>query len=951
MSIEPVLARAGGRAAAYVGRKALDKAQRERLAKEIRPLIAHETLKSFVDELTPAQARQFEALLRSAQFDHFALQTMSGRLTGASEADLAELRNAVRLSVRLRTDLADEQLTTATDLVVQLLTVATEAAAPNISGSAAGVLPKSVMVSVAADMAAATVRNSELMERLTSLKAIDRFATTMRSQVEAMRSRMRLTHLGNRSAVDYASLHVEPRFRHTAEEKPVTIGTLLHDCQRVVVLGDPGAGKSTFAAKLAHDIAGDRVSGLEGMAPFLLIVRNLLDAIREGRALVEVLESVAANPYNVRPPADAVEYLLLNGLAVVIIDGVDEFGDQAARQRLGELVEGFAHLYPTVNVVVTSREVGYLDAPLDSELFSQYSIVPFGDEQIRAYTENWFGLDAQSPASERDELVTSFLAESAGLNDLRRNPLMLSLLCSLYSSKHYIPRHRTEIYEQCAEMLFERWDSHRGIAIPMRFASSMRSAITRLAWMMFTEAGQGQVSRQRITEFLIDYMMEERFDLREDAAAAVEEFLDFCAGRAWVLAKAGTERHRPVYGFTHRTFLEYFAAVQLVRMGPSASEVWERLRPHVADASWRVVAQLAVQLLDRYSEGGASVFVSHLLAAPADPDERPARLGLAADIATQNPLRTAALRDLAVESVRLAGERPTDERWRYSIDNIMTLLSNPPADRPLATLLTTVLPENAPRLASYISDALVDVFDEAGQCLSEARGLGVLAGVVIKQRSQNSAVWREVRQRLRAEARLEELHRWFSLSRWPSPEDVRRFGAASLYKQAEFGYTQTLSAAASILIVSMASVERVRADGAPLAQSALASLYEPISSEPWPWLRRPVAAAVWVPENEGSAMSGLAEAHPSGFLELDQRQRSTAVLLMVPFIENLRLDQRPPWMRPFAVLADGRADESKRDAALRELEEWGLLPEAHHLTLSWLNGEASPIALEVGGMR
>ena len=48
----------------------------------------------------------------------------------------------------------------------------------------------------------------------------------------------------------------------------------------------------------------------------------------------------------------------------------------------------------------------------------------------------------------------AFISESASVADLRSNPLMLALLCILYRGAGSLPRNRTEVYEQCASMLY-----------------------------------------------------------------------------------------------------------------------------------------------------------------------------------------------------------------------------------------------------------------------------------------------------------------------------------------------------------------------------------------------------------------------------------------------------------------------------------------------------------------
>lgn len=106
------------------------------------------------------------------------------------------------------------------------------------------------------------------------------------------------------------------------------------------------------------------------------------------------------------------------------------------------------------------------------------------------------------------------------------------------------------------------------------------------------------------------------FDDPVEAESAAREFIEFCTGRAWVFTDTGTKRGgEKLFQFTHRTFLEYFTAVQLVQTHRTPDEFGLLLHPHIAKREWDIVAQLAFQLKGRGFEGDADALLSQLLAA------------------------------------------------------------------------------------------------------------------------------------------------------------------------------------------------------------------------------------------------------------------------------------------------------------------------------------------------
>lgn len=206
---------------------------------------------------------------------------------------------------------------------------------------------------------------------------------------------------------------------------------MLGPAARHVILGSPGAGTSTLLAKTAHDLGrGD------GLTPFLVVLRDFAAAFLQGeRALIDYLEAVCREPCNLEPPAGAVEYLLRNGRAAVLLDGLDELVDQSLRTRVVRLVEGFAYLYPLTPIVITARAVGYEAAPLDAGLFRTLTLEDFDDDQVGEYARRWFTLDEATDARDRATLAENFLQESArAAEELRKSPLLLALLCGLPSA-------------------------------------------------------------------------------------------------------------------------------------------------------------------------------------------------------------------------------------------------------------------------------------------------------------------------------------------------------------------------------------------------------------------------------------------------------------------------------------------------------------------------------------
>ncbi len=125
----------------------------------------------------------------------------------------------------------------------------------------------------------------------------------------------------------------------------------------------------------------------------------------------------------------------------------------------------FSHLYPSVPILVTSRDAGYEQAPLDEEQFEVFNLLPFDNEQVQEFVEKWFSAGGEEDIIfSHDRTTKSFFDMITEITfDHRTNPLLLSLLYSIYPGEKYIPRSRLDIYEKAATLLFEQWDKNRAI--------------------------------------------------------------------------------------------------------------------------------------------------------------------------------------------------------------------------------------------------------------------------------------------------------------------------------------------------------------------------------------------------------------------------------------------------------------------------------------------------------
>ena len=405
-----------------------------------------------------------------------------------------------------------------------------------------------------------------------------------------------------------------------SREESLDLPTFLQKIHRTVLLGNPGGGKSTLSEKVCYDLCTQyekRLVASRLLTPVLVILREYGEQKKKSPcSILQFIEEKTTSRYQSPPIQKAFDYLLNSERVLVIFDGLDELLETGDRLGIAGDIESFCSQYPSTPVLVTSREVGYLQAPLDTDVFSVFRLSEFNENQIGEYVAKWFRRDPDLSDEERIRKIQSFLQESSVIAELRSDPLILALLCNIYRNENYIPRNRPEVYRKCAEMLFERWDLKRSIKTPLKIEPHhMQPMLMFLAHWLYTEKNKAEgVLESQLIIKTTNYLCSKLFEERNKAESAAKEFIGHCRGRAWVFTDVGTQKDgESLYTFTHRTFLEYFTAANLVRTHETVKALAKTLLPKIAKQEWGVVPQLAFQIKDKQSEKAADQLLRMVL--------------------------------------------------------------------------------------------------------------------------------------------------------------------------------------------------------------------------------------------------------------------------------------------------------------------------------------------------
>jgi HEAT repeat protein/energy-coupling factor transporter ATP-binding protein EcfA2 len=391
--------------------------------------------------------------------------------------------------------------------------------------------------------------------------------------------------------------------------------------ERAVILGDPGSGKSTLLRYMALSWAEQ--SQLAGV-PILIELRLYAQDKAAGscNSFLEYLHKGNTVCHLNQRELDA---LLKSGKAVALFDGVDEVFDPQLREAVVTDIHRFSNDYPQVQMVVTSRWLGYRAEALRNAEFKHYMLQDLSAEQGDDFLGRWHETTfTKAQAEEKDRKQARLqraIAESKPIRELAGNPLLLTMMAILNRNQE-LPRDRARLYERASEVLLYQWDVEQKLheraelkdwRIDLRDKQAMLRKVAH--HMQANERGlSGNViGREDLEQILTDYLKTREV---ERARAVARVMIEQLRERNFILCYLGADN----YAFVHRTFLEYFCASEFVhRFEKEKTLDIEGLKElygeNFQDEAWGEVLRLMAGMVEARFVGA---IIEHLLAQPVD---------------------------------------------------------------------------------------------------------------------------------------------------------------------------------------------------------------------------------------------------------------------------------------------------------------------------------------------
>ncbi len=383
--------------------------------------------------------------------------------------------------------------------------------------------------------------------------------------------------------------------------------------RRLLILGEPGSGKTTALRHLARTYAtesvGDIGTGLTRL-PLLVRLADLAKARESDRETTLVRFVVT---YTLRDASRDfltevernIENELKRGRCLVLLDGLDEVGREAG---FLPVLSSFINEFSQNQFVLTSRTVGVDPEPWEKLGFNAFQVSPWGEGEIAEFTRRWYsarplvGKKQKKELEKRAEELTTLILSQPQLRAIASNPLMLTILAALHYANASLPRRRVDLYAKIVEVMLETWEANKRGARP---GDPLRGIVLEsrefgwlLGYLALQMQRQGRLLRPRwwvddcVQQFLREQLALDGNVVKEQS----ERIIRYLCERTGLLVERGDD----MFGFSHRSFQEYFAARGLLLEADGGSDIVSLLRPYLFHPQWEevvvlVAASLSVQ--------------------------------------------------------------------------------------------------------------------------------------------------------------------------------------------------------------------------------------------------------------------------------------------------------------------------------------------------------------------
>lgn len=358
---------------------------------------------------------------------------------------------------------------------------------------------------------------------------------------------------------------------------------IANEKQYLMVLGQPGAGKSTFLRKIGLEALKGKKGGFKhDRIPVFIELKSFTSSQIDIEKIIVEEFSICGFPSSEQFIAKALE----QGKLLILLDGLDEVPTVNTNEVISQ-IQDFVDRYDKNRFIVSCRTAAYRH---NFKRFTDVKLADFDDTQIEQFIDNWFQseVDKQAGTAQKCwELLQK--PEYAAAKELAHTPLLLTFLCLNYDRSQNFPNNRSVLYKKALRILLEEWAAEKRIQkeeIYQGLSTELEeSLLSEIAYTGF-EADKLFFSQREVVEQIKTFLAS---NLNVPKHLDGEAVLNAIAVQQGILV----ERAEDVYSFSHLTLQEYLTAQYIA----DNNLIEQLVNCHLYDPRWREVFLLVAGLV------------------------------------------------------------------------------------------------------------------------------------------------------------------------------------------------------------------------------------------------------------------------------------------------------------------------------------------------------------------
>ena len=501
-----------------------------------------------------------------------------------------------------------------------------------------------------------------------------------------------------------------------------------------VLLGEPGAGKTTFMKYLAWKVAATNTGNSVGNDQTISSLKHLLPvyislhefATYPSASLFEFIVSyyntIAKRDMNGKFGELFKHKLESGGKVLLLLDGLDEAYTGATRreaqktyERVCRSISRFAqeNNKAELHLLVTSRKASYKSGSQltanEGEEFKTLEMAGLLPEDVEQFIQNEFNL--QSMPREANNLIM-LLQLDQRLREMSVNPLLLTFITMIFLRGGHVSANRSWLYEQCVDYYLQKWDRIRAVERFNDFSRELKDTLLEeLAWKYHKERRyvfEEDDLRKELEHLLRIYgVIKGDGIIRNRADPLVDRVLHEIIANSGLLTNFSISS----YGFTFFVFQEYFASRYALERVDIDEELGNSILRYWGDFWWEdAIFMLATQL------SSTSVWLERLMNT-RDDFFNTSTLLAGRTLADQRLPGTAPASQKQWDIIEKLFTRLNETRYRSMSDEIVKTLvevASPVVNR---RLLHVLIENSKNQESSIVNDSIIKYLGQWGNCI------------------------------------------------------------------------------------------------------------------------------------------------------------------------------------------------------------------------------------------